>query len=182
MRRSESLIVAFFVCVSALMTHRLQAQWSASPVIALGPSIPTGAMGSSVSYGGVIKAGLWMRAPKVPVGLTVEGLYTQFGINASRTGTGDSRIGALTANVTTRRHQRRLELYGVVGGGWYWHDGPIDPFPARQAAGINVGVGEVIALGARDYFAELRLHAIRTPARTGEGWMSFMPLVLGVRF
>jgi hypothetical protein len=43
-------------------------------------------------------------------------------------------------------------------------------------------VGEIIALGSRDFFVELRLHAVRTPARTGEQWMTFMPLLIGARF
>ena len=82
----------------------------------------------------MLKGALWLRAPRVPVGVTIEGMYAQFR---------DAR---------------------------------------PDMASEHTHVGEIIALGSRDFFVELRLHAVRTPARTGEQWMTFMPLLIGARF
>ena len=130
----------------------------------------------------MFKGALWLRAPRVPVGVTIEGMYAQFRDARPDMASEHTHVGAVLANVTTRRHERKLELYGVAGAGWYWRNGPTDSFAERQAPGINVGIGEIIALGSRDFFVELRLHAVRTPARTGEQWMTFMPLLIGARF
>ena len=159
----------------------ISAQWSASPALALGIAIPTGALGRAVQEGVAVKAGLWMRAPRVPVGFTLEGMYTQFGDAADAAANGRVRLSAITANMTSRRHERRLDLYGVAGGGWYWVHGSPVAYASRQVPGINVGLGEVVALGAADYFVELRLHLLRKPSRDA-AWTTFMPLVLGVRF
>ncbi len=158
------------------------AQWSASPVLAVGPAIPAGKFRDAASEGAAIKLGLWMRAPSVPVGVTSEALLVQFGGGATRDGLNGARVAALTANVTTRRHDRRLDLYGIAGAGWYWMDRMAPRYLDRQAPGFNVGVGEVVALGSTDFFVELRLHAVRATRQTGEGWMTFMPLLVGARF
>ncbi len=150
--------------------------------MALGLSIPTGALGDVASEGAALKAGVWIRAPRVPVGLSVEGLYTHLRGGANGAASKSSRVGGLLANITTKRHARRLELYGIAGGGYYWLDGPSTSFVRRNAPGLNVGVGEIIALGSNDYFIELRLHAVRTPAQSGERWTTFMPVLMGVRF
>ena len=181
--RSTSTLVFTLLCLPALLVARpAHGQWSIAPSVALGTAIPAGAFGREVAESVTIKGALWLRAPRVPVGVTIEGMYAQFrdarpGVTSEHT-----HVGAVLANVTTRRHERRLDLYGVAGAGWYWRNGPTDSFAERQAPGINVGVGEIIALGRRDLFVELRLHAVRTPARTGEQWMTFMPLLIGARF
>ena len=177
LRRHAALALCFALCSAS----PLRAQWSVSPAVALGVAVPAGALADAVGEGVALKAGLWMRAPRVPVGFTIEGMYAHFGHGASTVGGERVSLSGLTANVTTRRHDRRLDLYGVAGGGWYWMHGSREPFPERQAPGLNIGVGEVVALGAADYFVELRVHAIRPPSRSAP-WKTFMPLVLGVRF
>ncbi len=172
---------ALFV-MAACYARPISAQWSVSPAVAFGVAVPTAALGDAVAEGVAFKAGLWMRAPRVPVGLTMEAMYTQFGDGANSVTRERVRLSGITANVTTRRHDRRLDLYGVAGGGWYWLHGARDLYEERHAPGVNIGVGEIVALGAADYFVELRVHAIRTPSRTSAKFMTFMPLVLGARF
>ncbi len=164
------------------MAAPLHAQWSAAPTLAVGPVIPTGALGDVANEGLAVKAGAWLRAPRVPVGLAVEAMYAHFRAGANGASSTDTRVGAVLANITTRRHARRLELYGSAGGGYYWLDGASASLAGRRAAGVNIGVGEIIALGSHDYFVELRLHAVRTPAQSPSRWMTFMPLLLGIRF
>ncbi len=181
--RSRSLLAsALMFAVSCISARPAHGQWSVAPSVALGPAIPTGAFGSGVNEGVALKGALWMRAPRFPVGFTFEGMYAQFRDARPAVASQDSRLFAVVANVTTRRHERKLDLYGIAGAGWYWRDGPNDTFADRQAPGVNIGVGEIIALGSRDFFVELRLHAVRKPARTREQWMTFMPLLIGARF
>jgi hypothetical protein len=181
--RSTVRFILALLCVPAFGVVRpAQAQWSLAPSVALGTAVPAGAFSRDVAESVTLKGALWLRAPRVPVGLTLEGMYAQFRDARPDVASENTHVGAVLANVTTRRHERKLELYGVAGAGWYWRNGPTDSFAERQAPGINFGVGEIIALGRRDFFVELRLHAVRTPARTGEQWMTFMPLLIGARF
>jgi len=181
--RSTGRFVSALVCLAVLTVARpAEGQWSIAPSIALGTAIPAGALGGVASESVALKGALWLRAPRVPVGFTVEGMYAQFRDARPNVVSQHTHVSAVVANITTRRHERKLELYGVAGAGWYWQNGPTDSFADRQAPGVNFGVGEIIALGSRDYFVELRLHAVRTPARTGEQWMTFMPLLVGARF
>lgn len=160
----------------------VRAQWSAAPTVAIGLAVPGGALHDAVAEGVTAKAGLWMRAPRVPVGFTAEAMYTHLRGGRTVPRSGDMQIGSLLTNVTTRRHEGRLDPYGTLGFGWYWYSDPDARFRGTSAPGINVGVGEVIALARRDYFVEVRLHAMRTPTVTGRSWTMFLPLMLGVRF
>lgn len=157
-------------------------QWSVAPAVALGAAIPGGSMRDVLREGVTAKAGLWLRAPRVPVGITAEAMYTHMRADAMRGASDDFHVGALLMNVTTRRHEGRLDPYGVVGGGWYRFTDPDARFLARSAPGLNVGVGEVVAVGQRDYFVELRLHAMYTSTMTGRAWTTFLPLMVGMRF
>ena len=181
--RSTATFAFALLCLPVFLVARpAQGQWSIAPSVALGTEVPAGAFGRDVAESVTLKGALWLRAPRVPVGVTIEGMYAQFRDARPEVASEHTHVGAVLANVTTRRHEKKLELYGVAGAGWYWRNGPTDSFADRQAPGINVGVGEIIALGSRDFFVELRLHAVRTPARTGEQWMTFMPLLIGARF
>ncbi len=170
------------VVIGLLVPEHAHAQWSASPVIGVGPVIPSGSLRDAVREGVALKLGVWWRAPRVPVGITTEAMLAQFGGGTATDGLRGARVGALTANVTTRRHDRRLDLYGVAGAGWYWMDNMAPRYLERQAPGFNVGIGEVVSLGHTDYFVELRLHAVRATSQTGGSWMTFVPLLLGARF
>jgi len=145
--------------------------------------IPVGTFRDVVREGAALQVGVWVRAPRLPVGVTAEALLAQFGAGGTQDGLDGARVGALTVNVTTRRHDRRLDLYGIAGAGWYWKDRMAPQYLDRQAPGFNVGLGEIVALGNTDFFVELRVHAIRATSQTGSGgWMTVMPLVVGARF
>ncbi|MBL0889643.1 MAG: hypothetical protein K2Y26_05770 [Gemmatimonadaceae bacterium] len=118
----------------------------------------------------------------MPVGLTAEAMYTHLRGGRTVPRSGSLPVASLSANVTTRRHEGRLDFYGTLGAGWYWHGDPDDRFLDGSAPGFNVGIGEVVAVNGRDVFVELRLHAIRTSNEGGPAWTTFMPLMLGVRF
>lgn len=157
-------------------------QWSAAPAVALGVAIPGGAIRETVGEGVTAKAGLWLRAPRVPVGITAEAMYTYMATESGRSRKDNFQVGALLVNLTTRRHEGRLDPYGVFGGGWYRFTDPDGRFTQRSAPGVNVGIGEVIAVGARDYFVEVRFHAMYTATMSGREWTTFLPLMAGIRF
>jgi hypothetical protein len=184
MRASRNpLIVAGAACAALLVgAGPAHGQWSAAPAIALGVAIPGGMLRDDLREGVTAKAGVWLRAPRVPVGITAEAMYTHLPAERNRGSAGDLRAGAMLLNVTTRRHEGRLDPYGIVGAGWYLFDNAKGRFSDRGAPGINVGIGEVIALGQRDYFVELRLHAMRTAGMDGRSWTTFLPLMAGLRF
>jgi len=169
-------------CVVLLVTAApAHGQWSAAPTVAVGLAVPGGALHDAVAEGITGKIGVWMRAPRVPVGFTSELLYTHMRGGRTEPRAGDLRIAAALVNLTTRRHEGRLDPYATLGVGWYHHGDPDDRFRSSTAPGVNVGIGEVIALGDRDYFVEVRLHAMRTTAPTGRRWTTFLPLMMGVR-
>jgi hypothetical protein len=179
----NTLTSAAAVAISLLgTTAPLHAQWRAAPTVAVGLAVPGGALHDAVAEGITGKVGVLMRAPGVPVGLTSELLYTHLRGGRASPRAGDLRIAAVLANVTTRRHDGRLDPYATLGVGWYSHGDPDDRFRTSTAPGVNVGIGEVIAVGERDYFVEVRLHAMHTTALTGRTWTTFMPLMMGLRF
>jgi hypothetical protein len=177
------VIVASAACAALLMGARpAHGQWSAAPAVAVGAAIPGGTMRDAVGEGVTAKVGLWLRAPRVPVGITAEAMYTYMHGESVRATKDDFQVGALLLNVTTRRHEGRLDPYGVLGGGWYHFTDPDGRFVQRSAPGVNVGVGEVIAVGDRDYFVEVRFHAMYTAGMSGRQWTTFLPLMAGIRF
>lgn len=180
-RRWSTRIIA---AVATLLVSPVPAhgQWTAAPTMAVGLAVPGGALHDAVAEGVTGKIGVWMRAPGVPVGLTSEVLYTHLRGGRSTPRAGDLRIAAVLANITTRRHAGRLDPYVTIGGGWYHHGDPDNRFVSSTAPGLNFGLGEVIAVGERDYFVEVRLHAMRTASPTGRTWTTFLPLMMGLRF
>jgi hypothetical protein len=150
--------------------------------VALGVAIPGGTLRDVVAEGVTAKAGVWMRAPRVPVGITAEAMYTHLRGDQRGARDGALQVGAMLFNITSRRHEGRLDPYGTLGAGWYLFNNPERRFLEGHAPGVNVGVGEVIALGDRDYFVEVRLHAMYTSTPTGRAWKTFLPLMLGMRF
>jgi hypothetical protein len=173
-----------FVGLTALLlvsAPSAQAQWSAAPAVAIGIGIP-GTKQDQLAEGVVAKAGVWMRAPRVPVGFTVEGMFTHLRDGRQTVGSNGMSIGGATFNLTTRRHENRLDTYGVAGAGWYWFDNPMGRYTRTNAPGFNVGVGELLEISGHDLFIEVRFHALRTPMTTGSSWTTTLPIMLGMRF
>lgn len=159
----------------------LSAQWSIAPSAAVGVSIP-GTRHDELKEGVVAKAGVWVRAPRVPVGFTVEGMFSHLP-GGRRISTAEGlTVGGAMLSVTTRRHERRVETYGVAGGGWYWYSNAPGRFTRANAPGFNAGVGELLQVRGHDLFAEVRFHAIRTPTASGGTWTTMLPIMLGLRF
>lgn len=173
------MVAAVTLLVSAVPAH---GQWSAAPTAAIGLAVPGGVLHDAVAEGVTGKVGVWVRAPRVPVGLTSEVMYTHLRGGRTMPRADDLRIAAVLVNVTSRRHEGRFDPYVTAGGGWYHHGDPDNRFRSSSAPGVNVGLGEVIAMGDRDNFVEVRLHAMRTASATGRTWTTFLPLMLGLRF
>lgn len=171
--------VTWALLVTAAPAYR---QWAVAPTVAVGLAVPGGALHDAVAEGITGKLGVWIRAPGAPVGLTSELLYAHLRGGRVSPRAGDLRIAAALANITTRRHDGRLDPYATLGVGWYHHGDPDNRFQSSTAPGVNVGIGEVIAVGERDYFVEVRLHAMRTTAPRGRSWTTFGPLMMGLRF
>lgn len=180
--RRARISAAALLLTCFLPIRQASAQWSAAPAVALGLAVPGGSLRDLVSEGLTAKAGVWMRAPRVPVGFTAEAMLMHAGRVRNSAATDAFRVAAVTLNATTRRHEGRLDPYGVLGAGWYWHTDPGMGLTQRSAPGVNVGIGEVIAMRDRDFFVELRLHAVRTPTADGARWTTFLPVLFGVRF
>ncbi len=176
-------MTAAALCYGGTMQARtVEAQWSAAPSAAIGLAVPAGSLRDLVSEGVTAKAGLWMRAPRIPVGFTAEGMYSHSRAAPRSGAVDDFRVSAMTLNLTTRRHEGRLDPYGVLGAGRYWYNDPGMRFSTGSAPGVNIGLGEVIAVGTRDLFVEMRLHAIRTPTTDGARWTTLLPIMLGIRY
>lgn len=173
--------ISLLACAMMVPTS-VHAQWSAAPTVAVGPVVPSTGLRGDAREGIAVKAGVWFRAPKVPIGLTAEGLFVHLPRDRSRPTASGVDIVGLGFNATTRRHQRRLETYATAGLGGYRVSGGAVVRDSDVAVGVNAGIGEIIAVGSMDYFIEIRAHAMRLSTPTGDRWTSFVPLVLGARF
>lgn len=166
---------------SLVLARDLPGQWSAAPTLALGVAIPA-SLHEELGEGIVGKAGVWIRAPRLPVGLTAEAVLSHQRAGRGRLGGDPLTIGGLLLNATTRRHDQRLETYAVAGGGWYWYSHTPGRFTGSSAPGFNVGVGELLDVRGHDLFAELRGHFVHTATPTGTRWTVFVPIMIGARF
>jgi hypothetical protein len=174
-------MAAAMLVALAIMTRPLGAQWSIAPVIAVGAAVPADA-DDNLSEGVALKGGLWLRSPRVPFGITIEALYAHFGGTRTPESNTGKQIGGAVLNLTTRRHDTRWDTYLVGGAGAYWHSDREGRLRSGSSPGFNAGLGEVFSAGGHDLFVELRYHRLRVNDTAGNRWMSFIPLVFGVRF
>ena len=123
------------------------------------------------------------------VGLTLDGLYTDMGVNrhASRGFDGRDRFWALTLNPRVHLNDHGpIDFYITGGGGLYSRISDVRAFNDRDyftlntiyKGGVNGGVGFAyrIPFGHVKFFAEARYHHMFTPA-SGD---SFIPVTFGI--
>lgn len=177
--------LAFWVLAALLViglrARPAQAQRSVAPFLAIGAGVPADA-GDDLSEGVTAKAGLWIRSPDRPFGVLVEGLYARLGGDRSAGANAGMQIGGASVNLTTRRHASRFDTYFLGGAGYYWHSDRDGRLQSSHGPGLSAGIGEVLSVGRRDLFVELRYHRIRVDDPASDRWMSFIPMIVGMRF
>jgi hypothetical protein len=123
------------------------------------------------------------------VGLTIDGLYTDMGVNNRRARgfDGRERFWALTLNPRFHVNQHGpVDFYVTAGGGLYSQLYDVRDFDRRDyfnvntiyKGGVNGGAGFAyrIGYGQVKFFAEARFHHMFTP---GSG-ASFIPVTFGI--
>ena len=143
---SRTVCGVLAVVASCVLSQPMTAQWSVAPTIAGGPAIRGGVLRDRVSEGPTVKVGLWVRTPKLPVAITTKAMYAHFGPSGVDRAADGLRVGGLSFNLTTRRHDRRLDVYGTAGAGWCWHSTANEKYVDRQAPSFNVGSARCSAL------------------------------------
>jgi len=175
------VIAALTVIGLGVRARPAQAQRSVAPMLAIGAAVPADA-GDDLSEGFTAKAGLWIRSPDRPFGVTIEGLYARLGGDGTSSANRGLHLGGATVNLTTKRHESRFDTYVFGGAGYYWYSNRGGRLRSNNGPGFNAGIGEVLSIGRRDLFVELRYHRIRVDDPGADRWMSFIPMVVGARF
>jgi hypothetical protein len=159
----------------------LRAQRLITLAVGGGVSIPQGDLSNGANIGWNALGALVLSTPIQPLGLRVDAAYNQFPFSATTTsvlGTGNERIGSLTANVTYRLPTPGTPISPqlIAGLGAYRTD--CSAGSACEAVthfGWNVGLGmKLYVLGFRS-FVEARYH--RTKANGSS--VNYFPVTLG---
>ena len=168
----------------ALSAAAAEAQVIPRPVrfaIGGGMSAPAGEIKDFVDPGFNLMAALDVGVPLVPVGLRVDGNWSQFAGKGEAEGT-KLRVLYGTANATLNLLPIPvLKPYVLAGVGLYGTDvtdSEDDEAPTR--VGFNAGVGlrfDLLGLGA---FAEARYHHV--PEKDDFIKTQFIPITVGLRF
>jgi opacity protein-like surface antigen len=169
----------------ALSAAAAEAQVIPRPVrfaVGGGVSAPAGDIKDFVDPGFNLMAALDVGVPLVPVGLRLDGNWSQFKGKGEAAGT-DLRVLYGTANVTLNLLPIPvLKPYVLAGVGAY--DTKVtdtgDDGDAPTRVGYNAGVGlrfDLLGLGA---FAEARYHHV--PEKDDFIKTQFLPITVGIRF
>ncbi|HMC53783.1 MAG TPA: hypothetical protein VKH19_01315 [Gemmatimonadaceae bacterium] len=172
--------VALVFAASVLAFPALSAQTSFS--IAAGATVPVGDAGDAMKMGYNLTAGLGIKAPLAPIGLRIEGMFSQMDWKNSPQGNTTILAGIANATVSmmpTTYFIGGLGLYNMRAGdlpAGFTSD-PVTKF------GINVGAGLNIPLTGFGTFVEARLHYIMTKDdASGAKNTTLIPISFGIRF
>jgi hypothetical protein len=174
---SAALLVA-----ATLIAAPAHAQLATSFSIAAGASMPVGSTGDNADVGYNAILGVGIKPPLAPVGLRVEGMFSEMGFK--NTDEANFRTLAGTANVTISGAGMAVPMGYLIGGlGLYNNkcagDGcGILSDESETDFGFNVGVGLNIPLTGFGTFVEARLHVINTEGSSTK----FIPITFGMRF
>lgn len=175
-------ITAFGVSLALYSPRVLWAQHLITLGLGGGVSIPQGDLSSGASTGWNALGSLILSTPMEPLGLRADVAYNQFPFSAttkSLLGTGNQRIGSLTANVTYRLPTPGTPIspHLIAGLGAYRTDCSVGS--ACQAVthfGWNVGLGmQLYVIGFRS-FIEARYH--RTNGNGSS--VNYFPVTVGL--
>jgi len=181
MRKS---ITALTVFLALSVPRNLLAQRLITLGLGGGVSIPQGDLSTIGNTGWNALGALILGTPMQPLGLRADVAYNQFPFSATSTsvlGTGNHRIGSLTANATYRLPTPGTPISPslIAGLGAYRMDCSVSSAcEATTHFGWNVGLGmKLYALGFRS-FVEARYH--RTSANGSS--VNYFPMTLGLLF
>jgi opacity protein-like surface antigen len=172
--------VAMGMLVSASALHAQGAEFS----LGGGVDFPLGDFDDASKMGFHGLAGVSVVPTNWPVGIQVDGNYSQFKAN----GTADIKTQLIygTANVVYKfktSEETRFRPYLIAGGGVYNFKAKgddVNPLidDSETKFGINAGAGFDFKAGSAGIFIEGRFHDVFTSVENTK----FIPITLGVRF
>ena len=174
--RAALIVAALFVAVPDA-----HAQIATSFSLAAGATMPIGttADGADLGYNAIL--GLGIKPPLAPVGLRIEGMFTEMAFK--NINDANSRTMAGIANVTLSGAGMAVPMGYLIGGlGMYKNECAGDGCGILSGSstdmGINIGAGLNIPLTGFGTFVEARLHVIMNDGDK----MKFIPITFGMKF
>lgn len=177
---------ALIVAATVVAVPAAQAQIATSFSIAAGATMPIGTTGDAFDMGYNAILGIGIKPPLAPVGVRIEGMYTQMMAKDQGIFSG-ADIGTRTlagiANVTISGAGMAVPM-GYIIGGLGLYNGSCTGSDCLSSAesstdmGFNVGVGLNIPLTGFGTFVEARLHVVSTEG----GSTKFIPITFGMKF
>jgi hypothetical protein len=147
-----------------------------------GVSIPTGSFGDVFKTGFHGLGAVSFTPTGSPVGIQIDGSYTQFKSDEDITGN-DSKLQLIagTANVVYKFPTAEASKFHpyLIGGGGVYNAKPKDPdLDGQTKFGFNVGAGFDIRASSVGFFAEGRFHDVFTEGDN----LKYIPITVGIRF
>lgn len=182
---SWKLLTAAAIAAFALPVSTARAQIGLG--LAAGLSVPQGDFGKVAESGYHVTGLIAVGAPLIPVGLRVEGSFSEFNYKGSLGGDGEkARLLYATANAVLTS-PGIIAPYLIGGFGIYHATAVCDLCTTSTTkGGINGGVGFRFGLTGFSAFAEARYHYIAGPSDPTNGGIKsstqFIPISFGVRF
>jgi hypothetical protein len=200
-------LLLFMIVIAAVLPA--SAQWRRfgsrqtrpTGYLGMGFSMPSNPVAARLDAGWNLAGGIGVTSG--PVGIMLDGLFTDFGVTRSALMQAGARVGsqrywALTVGPVVHVNERGpVDFYITGGAGIYTQNTKYrtsaeisGPYSGRydlissesiHDPGVNGGVGFAYSFGGRNnmkLFAEARYHHMFTP---GSG-ASFVPVTVGVRF
>jgi hypothetical protein len=172
--RAAALVLATTIGASAA-----QAQSLIKLGIAGGAAMPTSTTADAAKFGYNGTVALAVKAPLIPVGLRVDGMFNQLqGKESALVGGPKLNVIGVNANVTYSLLPLPLASVYVIGGAGYYQS-KVEGFEAETDMGFNGGVGARIGVGRFQPFVEARYHRVNTGEDTK---LEFIPITLGFMF
>jgi hypothetical protein len=177
MRRvAAGIAVALIGVLASSRVANAQAQFS----LGGGVSIPTGTFGDAFKTGFHGLGAVSFVPTGSPVGIQIDGSYTQFKTDVSGS---DAKLQLIagTANVVFKfptAEGSKFRPY-LIGGGGVYNAKPKNPdLDGQTKFGFNAGAGFDIQAGSAALFAEGRFHDVFTDGPN----LKYIPITVGIRF
>lgn len=171
----RTLALAALAAAIALPVHIASAQLPAHFGIGAGATLPSGDYADATKTGYHVLATLDIRAPLMPLGLRIDGMFNELDIENSSE---KSRVWVGTANAVYNMGVGGVGPY-VIGGLGLYHNavsgGGVD---SETKFGLNGGIGVRIPLTGFSAFAEARYHRLLDT----DGSVALVPLSFGITF
>ena len=179
MKTRNLLRAAALVLALTAGTSAAQAQSLIKFGVAGGAAMPmsTTADASQLGYNGTVT--LAVKAPLVPVGFRLDGMFNQLqGKEISGLTGPNVSVSGVSANVTYSLLPLPLASVYVIGGAGYYRS-EVKGFDAQNDMGFNGGVGARLGVGRMQPFVEARYHRVNTG---GDTKLEIVPVTIGFMF